>query len=158
MILYLHGFRSSPKSFKARVVGVRMLELGLADKLLCPQLPASPKAAIELAVAVVGGGLGGLASACVLAARGHRVTLYDKNPWIGGKASDRLTPTWTPPRGTWLSAVAIASRTTSESEMRSTCRRIGRTKSSTSSTMAFAIFASLMMSRRIDCASSDLAC
>ena len=38
-------------------------------------------------MAVVGGGLGGLASACVLAARGHSVTLCDKNPWIGGKAA-----------------------------------------------------------------------
>ncbi len=38
-------------------------------------------------VAVIGGGLGGLAAACVAAARGHRVTLYDKNPWLGGKAA-----------------------------------------------------------------------
>ena len=38
-------------------------------------------------VAVVGGGLGGLAAACVAAARGHAVTLYDKNPWLGGKAA-----------------------------------------------------------------------
>ena len=38
-------------------------------------------------VAVIGGGLGGLASACVLGARGHKVTLYDKNDWIGGKAA-----------------------------------------------------------------------
>jgi phytoene desaturase len=38
-------------------------------------------------VAVIGGGLGGLAAACVAAARGHRVTLYDKNTWIGGKAA-----------------------------------------------------------------------
>src|SRR5215213_7908600 len=38
-------------------------------------------------VAVVGGGLGGLASACVAAARGHAVTLYDKNAWLGGKAA-----------------------------------------------------------------------
>ncbi|MES2316749.1 MAG: YqiA/YcfP family alpha/beta fold hydrolase [Pseudomonadota bacterium] len=55
MILYLHGFRSSPKSFKARVVGVRMLELGLSDKLLCPQLPASPNEAIALALKLVDG-------------------------------------------------------------------------------------------------------
>src|SRR5918998_476690 len=41
----------------------------------------------QASVAVVGGGLGGLASACVLAARGHRVTLYDKNSWSGGKAA-----------------------------------------------------------------------
>ncbi|SCY25616.1 phytoene desaturase family protein [Microvirga guangxiensis] len=38
-------------------------------------------------VAVIGGGLGGLAAACVAAARGHKVTLYDKNPWLGGKAA-----------------------------------------------------------------------
>jgi diapolycopene oxygenase len=38
-------------------------------------------------VAVVGGGLGGLAAACVAAARGHRVTLFDKNAWLGGKAA-----------------------------------------------------------------------
>lgn len=55
MILYLHGFRSSPKSMKARVMGVRMLELGLADKLACPQLPASPKEAIALALSLVAG-------------------------------------------------------------------------------------------------------
>jgi len=38
-------------------------------------------------VVVVGGGLAGLSSACVLAARGHRVTLCDKNEWVGGKAA-----------------------------------------------------------------------
>ena len=38
-------------------------------------------------VAVVGAGLGGLAAACVSAARGHTVTLYDKNDWLGGKAA-----------------------------------------------------------------------
>ena len=38
-------------------------------------------------VAVVGAGLGGLAAACVSAARGHAVTVYDKNPWLGGKAA-----------------------------------------------------------------------
>ena len=38
-------------------------------------------------VGIVGGGLGGLAAACTLAARGHRVTLFDKNPWLGGKAA-----------------------------------------------------------------------
>ena len=36
---------------------------------------------------VVGAGLGGLAAACTLAARGHRVTLFEKNEWIGGKAA-----------------------------------------------------------------------
>ncbi|NAZ37636.1 NAD(P)/FAD-dependent oxidoreductase [Rubellimicrobium sp. CFH 75288] len=38
-------------------------------------------------VGIIGGGLGGLAAACTLAARGHRVTLLEKNAWLGGKAA-----------------------------------------------------------------------
>lgn len=38
-------------------------------------------------VGVIGGGLGGLAAACTLAARGYQVTLFEKNPWLGGKAA-----------------------------------------------------------------------
>ena len=38
-------------------------------------------------VGIVGGGLGGLASACTLAARGYDVTLFEKNDWAGGKAA-----------------------------------------------------------------------
>jgi diapolycopene oxygenase len=38
-------------------------------------------------VGVIGGGLGGLAAACVLAARGYRVVLFEKSPWLGGKAA-----------------------------------------------------------------------
>ena len=53
MILYLHGFRSSPQSMKARLTGERMAQLGRSDEFLCPQLPASPKLAMELAMALV---------------------------------------------------------------------------------------------------------
>jgi predicted esterase YcpF (UPF0227 family) len=49
MILYLHGFRSSPQSSKARLLGERMRALGLEEQYLCPQLPASPRQAIALA-------------------------------------------------------------------------------------------------------------
>lgn len=49
MILYLHGFRSSPQSFKARLLAERMQQLGRAGEYLCPQLPASPAAAIAVA-------------------------------------------------------------------------------------------------------------
>ncbi len=38
-------------------------------------------------VAIIGGGLGGLASACTLAARGYGVTLIERNEWVGGKAA-----------------------------------------------------------------------
>src|SRR5262249_39679933 len=38
-------------------------------------------------IGVVGGGLGGLAAACVLAARGHAVTLFERSEWLGGKAA-----------------------------------------------------------------------
>jgi diapolycopene oxygenase len=38
-------------------------------------------------VGVIGGGLAGLAAACVLGARGYRVILFEKNDWLGGKAA-----------------------------------------------------------------------
>lgn len=53
MILYLHGFRSSPLSMKARLMAARMHELGRVHEWICPQLPASPRAAAELALALV---------------------------------------------------------------------------------------------------------
>jgi diapolycopene oxygenase len=38
-------------------------------------------------VGIIGSGLAGLAAACTLAARGHRVEVFEKNPWLGGKAA-----------------------------------------------------------------------
>ncbi|HEV7302308.1 MAG TPA: phytoene desaturase family protein [Tepidisphaeraceae bacterium] len=38
-------------------------------------------------VIVIGAGLGGLAAACTLAARGHAVTILEANDWLGGKAA-----------------------------------------------------------------------
>jgi diapolycopene oxygenase len=42
----------------------------------------------SLRVGVIGSGLAGLAAACTVAARGHRVTLFEKNEWLGGKAAE----------------------------------------------------------------------
>ncbi|MGZ3253402.1 MAG: YqiA/YcfP family alpha/beta fold hydrolase [Burkholderiaceae bacterium] len=53
MIVYLHGFRSSPHSFKARVIAERMKKLGRGSEYCCPQLPASPRQAIQLASTIV---------------------------------------------------------------------------------------------------------
>ncbi len=38
-------------------------------------------------VGVIGSGLAGLSAACTLAARGHAVTVLEKNEWLGGKAA-----------------------------------------------------------------------
>ncbi|SIT22881.1 YqiA/YcfP family alpha/beta fold hydrolase [Achromobacter sp. MFA1 R4] len=50
MILYLHGFRSSPESFKARMMADAMAARGLTHAWSCPQLSASPREAIALAL------------------------------------------------------------------------------------------------------------
>lgn len=69
MILYLHGFRSSPASVKARQLGAYMAARGLAHRFACPALSPVPAAAIAQAealiaaadspVTVVGSSLGG---------------------------------------------------------------------------------------------------
>jgi predicted esterase YcpF (UPF0227 family) len=52
MILYLHGFRSSPASFKARLLADEMARRGLSADWCCPQLPPSPRVAAELAMSL----------------------------------------------------------------------------------------------------------
>ncbi|MFP3662965.1 YqiA/YcfP family alpha/beta fold hydrolase, partial [Burkholderia sp. SIMBA_043] len=42
MILYLHGFRSSPESQKSRLLAARMAELGRTHEWRCPSLSVSP--------------------------------------------------------------------------------------------------------------------
>lgn len=69
-LLYLHGFRSSPQSAKARLMARRVAAEHPAVTWWCPQLPASPRAATALiergvagwprgGMAVVGSSLGG---------------------------------------------------------------------------------------------------
>jgi len=43
-------------------------------------------------VAVVGGGLSGLAASCALSSSGFRVTLFEKRPYLGGRASSYEHP------------------------------------------------------------------
>ena len=38
-------------------------------------------------IGIIGGGLAGLSAACVLAARGNKVVLFERNTWLGGKAA-----------------------------------------------------------------------
>ncbi|WP_077001142.1 YqiA/YcfP family alpha/beta fold hydrolase [Variovorax sp. KK3] len=69
-LLYLHGFRSSPQSTKARQVAARVAERHPQLHWWCPQLPPSPREAIDLimrgvatwpreSMAVIGSSLGG---------------------------------------------------------------------------------------------------
>jgi uncharacterized protein len=58
VILYLHGFRSSPQSFKARLLAERLAALGRGDEWCCPQLPVSPLETIELAESLVAARVG----------------------------------------------------------------------------------------------------
>ena len=47
-LLYLHGFRSSPQSAKARITGAWMQAHRPEVVWCCPQLPPSPAAALAL--------------------------------------------------------------------------------------------------------------
>ena len=68
MIVYIHGFNSSPASSKAQLLHARLSALGRAREFLAPALPHSPAAAAQLLedlarrhpqAALVGSSLGG---------------------------------------------------------------------------------------------------
>ena len=75
-LLYLHGFRSSPQSFKAQRMAAWMQAHRPDVTWWCPQLPPSPQAAMQLitqgtagwptdGMAVVGSSLGGFYATAV---------------------------------------------------------------------------------------------
>jgi predicted esterase YcpF (UPF0227 family) len=91
MILYLHGFRSSPQSRKALLLKVALEQRGLGAEFACPQLPASPRAAAELVaataaldaperLALIGSSLGGYYATWLAERLGCRAVLL--NPAI----------------------------------------------------------------------------
>lgn len=91
MIVYLHGFRSSPLSKKATMIRRALEERGLADEYVCPELPASPRAAARVALAaaqmedparlaLIGSSLGGYYATWVAERVGCRAVLL--NPAI----------------------------------------------------------------------------
>ena len=82
MIVYLHGFNSSPASGKARQLGEHMARIGRLADYYCPALPNSPREAIikiestlartkPATVTVVGSSLGGF----------YATWLAEKNGW-----------------------------------------------------------------------------
>ena len=87
-LLYLHGFRSSPQSSKARQVAARVQAEHPAVHWWCPQLPPSPRAAAALIdegtadwpaerMAVVGSSLGGYYASWLAERRGCRAVLLN---------------------------------------------------------------------------------
>jgi uncharacterized protein len=55
VIVYLHGFRSSPKSNKAMQLRAALRSRGREDEFVCPELPVSPREASAAALAAVHG-------------------------------------------------------------------------------------------------------
>lgn len=93
-LLYLHGFRSSPKSFKAQMLAKHIAQLNAHGAVLtwsCPQLPPSPAQAWSLmqqitaswptdTMVVLGSSLGGFYATVLAEHRGCRAAVI--NPAI----------------------------------------------------------------------------
>nr|WP_315473910.1 YqiA/YcfP family alpha/beta fold hydrolase [uncultured Rhodoferax sp.] len=87
-LLYLHGFRSSPQSTKARSLAAHMAAHYPQVHWWCPQLPPSPRAAMDMllkgiaswpreTMAVVGSSLGGFYATGVAEHTGCRAVLVN---------------------------------------------------------------------------------
>ena len=87
-LLYLHGFRSSPQSAKARLMAQHMATKHPDIHWWCPQLPPSPREAMDLllagvidwpraSMAVVGSSLGGFYATYVAEQMGCRAALLN---------------------------------------------------------------------------------
>ncbi len=110
-LLYLHGFRSSPQSTKARLVQARVAQQHPGVTLWCPQLPPSPRAAMaqlmqgiaawpQAQMAVMGSSLGGYYATWIAEQTGCRAVLL--NPAVFA-ARDLATqvgvhPSWHAPQ------------------------------------------------------------
>lgn len=90
LILYLHGFTSGPQSRKVQALAARMAGYGLSDRLVCPQLLASPAASIALiegiiakvgvgrtAITLVGSSLGGFYATWLAEKHGLKAVLVN---------------------------------------------------------------------------------
>ncbi|MFZ2220415.1 MAG: YqiA/YcfP family alpha/beta fold hydrolase [Rhodoferax sp.] len=87
-LLYLHGFRSSPQSAKARLMAQHMAARHPTVHWWCPQLPPSPHAAMAMvmdgiqhwprtSMAVVGSSLGGFYATTVAERTGCKAVLLN---------------------------------------------------------------------------------
>jgi len=87
MIIYIHGFNSSARSYKAGLVHKRMAALGRAHEYACPDLPHRPAEAIALLdrlvsaqpapVSLIGSSLGGFYATWLAERHGLRTALVN---------------------------------------------------------------------------------
>src|SRR3954471_16273413 len=91
MIIYIHGFNSSPASHKCNHLRERLTLLGRTHEFLCPALPHWPEQAMALLddavraapvaeITLVGSSLGGFYATCLTEKYGVRSVLI--NPAI----------------------------------------------------------------------------
>lgn len=96
MIVYLHGFNSSPHSHKAQVLQRYMQSRGLGGEFACPALPPAPHEAIRVAEALprgegtcyVGSSLGGFYATYLVETHGGKAVLLNPaiEPHVGLRA------------------------------------------------------------------------
>jgi uncharacterized protein len=99
MLIYLHGFNSSPQSTKARQLQARLEALGRGGEYACPALPDRPALAIGLleremakapaaSITLVGSSLGGYYATWLAEAHGVRAVLVNPaiTPHLGLRA------------------------------------------------------------------------
>ena len=86
MIFYIHGFNSSPASFKARLIQKQLAALGRAHDFIAPELPHSPLAASRILsglakryphAALIGSSLGGYYATWLAERHGLRAVLVN---------------------------------------------------------------------------------
>ncbi len=76
----------------ARTFAARLRGAGFRSAKARPQIVVASPQARETRVAVVGAGVAGLAAACALTEAGYRVTVLERRPYVGGRASSYLHP------------------------------------------------------------------
>jgi len=95
MIVYLHGFNSSPQSHKAQLMGTYLAERGLGSQYACPALAPRPSAAIAeieqgmgAAPCFVGSSLGGFYATWLAEKHGAKAVLINPaiDPHLGLRA------------------------------------------------------------------------
>ena len=96
MIVYLHGFNSSPQSHKAQLLGRYLAERGLRDQFACPTLPPSARDAVRAVkefvanteTCYVGSSLGGYYATYLAETQGSKAVLINPaiEPYVGLRA------------------------------------------------------------------------